>query len=269
MDKVEIYYFSGTGNSLYVARELQKRIPGTKLTPIVSLLNKGVIDTSAETVGFVFPIHFTAIPTFIKGFIKKLDLKSSKYIFAIATRVGITHSAFYDIDKTLKKKGKKLDAYFSLNMAGNDPKFEYKVPTEEELLKLHSEVLNRLDLIEKVIINKEKNWEKDNHATITIPSILMRLIPAFLAISERLGFQENFYSDFNCSGCGTCEKVCLSKKIKMVNNKPVWQKSVKCYHCSACLNYCPMQSVQIKSHTEKNGRYPHPYATVEDIVGQK
>ena len=56
----EIYYFSGTGNSLHVARELQKRIPETNLIPIVSLLNNNVIETNGETVGFVFPIHFSA-----------------------------------------------------------------------------------------------------------------------------------------------------------------------------------------------------------------
>jgi len=39
----EIYYFSGTGNSLHVAKELQKRLPETNLIPIVSLLNKDVI----------------------------------------------------------------------------------------------------------------------------------------------------------------------------------------------------------------------------------
>jgi len=56
----EIYYFSGTGNSLYVARELQKRIPETNLIPIVSLLNKDVIEIKGETLGLVFPIHYTA-----------------------------------------------------------------------------------------------------------------------------------------------------------------------------------------------------------------
>ncbi len=31
MSKIEIYYFSGTGNSLHIAREIQKRIPDTTL----------------------------------------------------------------------------------------------------------------------------------------------------------------------------------------------------------------------------------------------
>ena len=51
----EIYYFSGTGNSLHVAKELQRRIPETSLVPVVRLLDEESIETHAETVGFVFP----------------------------------------------------------------------------------------------------------------------------------------------------------------------------------------------------------------------
>jgi len=88
-------------------------------------------------------------------------------------------------------------------------------------------------------------------------------------------YNVDFYSDSKCVGCGTCEKVCLSGKIKLINKKPVWQEDVKCFYCHACLNYCPEQSVQIKSsrllksHTDKNKRYSHPYATADEIAGQK
>lgn len=58
----EIYYFSGTGNSLYVAKELQKRIRETKLISIVNLLNRDFIKFSSDTVGFVFPIHLAMAP---------------------------------------------------------------------------------------------------------------------------------------------------------------------------------------------------------------
>jgi len=88
-------------------------------------------------------------------------------------------------------------------------------------------------------------------------------------------YDVEFYSNSKCAGCGTCEKVCLSGKVKMVNEKPVWQEDVQCFYCDACLNYCPEQAVQIgsnrflKSYTEENGRYFHPYATADDIAGQK
>ena len=37
----EIYYFSGTGNSLFIAKELNKRLPESKKIPIVqSIQNK-------------------------------------------------------------------------------------------------------------------------------------------------------------------------------------------------------------------------------------
>jgi len=269
----EIYYFSGTGNSLHVAKELQERIPKANTIPIVSLLNKDVIKTKGETVGFLFPIYFTAIPIPVKNFIKKLNLKSAKYVFAIATRLGTPHSAFTDIEKILKKKGKSLDSHFVLNMANNDPKYDYKAPTNKEIKKLVSVVHNKLDFIHKIIINKEKNREKDTNITDPVPSLLVKLIP-FINIfirpfAEFIGFKSHYYVDSKCTGCGTCEKVCLSKKIKMLNGKPVWQKNVKCFYCYACINYCPKQSVQIKSFTEKNGRYSHPYATANDIAGQK
>ena len=76
----EIYYFSGTGNSLHVAKELQKRIPESKLISIVNLLKKEVIESSSDTVGFVFPIHLAMVPAPVMEFIKKLDLNSVEYI---------------------------------------------------------------------------------------------------------------------------------------------------------------------------------------------
>ena len=275
MCEVEIYYFSGTGNSLHVAKELQKRIPGTNLIPIVSLLKKDIIETNGETVGFVFPIHGMTVPIPVKKFTKKLDLKSTKYIFTIAARAGSQHRAFIEIEKILKKRGKSLNSYFTLNMASNDPKFKgWQPATSEKIAKLESEVQNRLDSIRKIIINQENSREEDSNF-IPVSYVLERLILLGMAYAEYNGAKDYFYSDSKCTGCGTCEKVCLSGKIKMVDNKPVWQENVKSYMCYACLNYCPVHAVQIKSkiymksYTEENERYFHPYATANDIAAQK
>jgi ferredoxin len=270
---IEVYYFSGTGNSLHVAKELQKRIPEINLLPIAGLLNNEVVETSGDTVGIVFPIHLAMAPAPVMEFLMKLDLKSADYIFAIATRAGSPHRAFIDLDKILKKKGKFLDSFFTLNMASNDPKFEgWNKATDEEIADLEAEVQNNLDYIQKIIINKEKSREKDTSFKVSMPvfSILSPILPLLNKM-----YNVDFYSDSKCVGCATCEKVCLSGKIKVINKKPVWQEDVQCFYCHACLNYCPEQSVQIKSsrllksHTDKNKRYSHPYAMVDDIAGQK
>lgn len=281
--KVEIYYFSGTGNSLYVAKELHKRSPESNLIPMVSFLSHDVIETNGETVGFVFPSHGMTIPIPVKKFLDRADLKSSKYIFAIATRGGTEFRGFDKMEILLNNKGKSLDAYFLFNMPNNDPKFKiFKVPTMEEFAKVELEIQNRLNLIQKIIINQEIHKEKDippepltNHFPPVLAWMMERLIISAQNSLENKSIKDYFYSDLKCTGCGICEKICLSKKVKMTNKKPLWQEDVICFMCYACLNYCPVHAVQLnskwymKSYTKRNGRYPHPWATVDDIVGQK
>jgi hypothetical protein len=147
---------------LHIAKELQERIPGSDLMPIVSLLNEDTIETKADTVGFVFPIHGMTVPVPVKKFIKKLNVNSTEYLFAIATRAGTRHNAFISIDKLLEKKGKKLGSYLTINMASNDPKFkDWRPAAKEEFARLESDARNRLDAIQKVIVNRETYREND------------------------------------------------------------------------------------------------------------
>jgi hypothetical protein len=47
-DSTEILYFSGTGNSLFVARELSKDISNSQITPIAACLSKNMCGSSAD-----------------------------------------------------------------------------------------------------------------------------------------------------------------------------------------------------------------------------
>lgn len=275
MSKVEIYYFSGTGNSLYVAKELQKRIPQVELIPIVNLLRKDAIETHAEIVGFVFPLHGMTLPIPVKKFLEKVSLKSSQYNFAVATRGGTKCFAFKKIDRILKKRA-HLDSHFCLNMSSNDPKFQvYDIPTNETIAKMESQIEHQIDLIKEVILNRLENRGTDLKFIAPSGFVLERLVLLGMFIAEHTHIKDYFRSDAKCNGCGVCTVVCPSQKIKIVDQKPIWQNNKLCYMCYACLNFCPQQSVQIsskwfmKSYTEKNGRYSHPYATVKDIAGQK
>lgn len=54
--KTEIYYFTGTGNSLVVARDLTKELNG-ELIAIPSVMSKETINIDAEVIGIVFPVY--------------------------------------------------------------------------------------------------------------------------------------------------------------------------------------------------------------------
>jgi ferredoxin len=281
--KTEIYYFSGTGNSLYVARELQKKIPNSSLIPIIRLLNKNMnIKTNAAVIGFVFPVHALTIPISVKRFLKKVDISTAEYIFAIATRGSTFFRGFELMDQLLARKKKQLHAHFILTMGLNDPKHEsYQDPGDDEIFRLETIVQKRLNSIKNIILNKRISREKDIEYTVgfsyhpLINYLLEKTVLWGMAFSEYIGGVNYFYTDDKCTGCGICEEICLAQKIKMRDKRPVWQKNVFCYMCYACINFCPVKAIQInsipgvKSFTTTSGRYSHPYAKVKDIALQK
>lgn len=275
MSNVELFYFSGTGNSLHVAKELQKRIPESVLSSIAAKASSETPKTNADVVGFVFPVHYLTLPRIVIDFITKLDLSATQYIFAIGTRGGTPSNALQDMDKLLKRKGKKLDAAFLLNMGENDMKFKgYVTPTPEKIAELESAVLDRLGTIERVIRNREPSREEDTQILHPFSPVLLKFMSVLTPLITKKERTE-FFSDEKCTGCGTCAKVCLTNKIKMADNKPLWRKEMPCYACFACINYCPVQAVQVKStpalksYTSVQGRYHHPAVTANEIAEQK
>lgn len=280
----EIYYFSGTGNSLHVAKELQKRIPKARLIPILSLVDKESVITNAETVGFVFPHYASSLPKTVHAFIETLDLGSAGYLFAIATRGRTKTMAFAEIDKILLGKGRRLDSHFVFTMpSGSEPlvKGYASQITEERIHRLESEMLARLDSIQRIFVDQKISREEDTGATppprFLAPFVpLIELVsPLLVPLGKMVETSFDFYCDEKCTGCGVCEDVCLAEKVQMVDGRPVWQEAAKCHGCFACLNFCPEESIQVESkwylqsYTEQNGRYHHPDITARDIARQK
>ena len=75
----EIYYFSGTGNSLVVARDIAERIGG-KLISIPAVIDEERIEIDADALGIVLPAYYMRMPRIVEGFIGKLTNLQSKYI---------------------------------------------------------------------------------------------------------------------------------------------------------------------------------------------
>jgi ferredoxin len=279
-----LYYFSGTGNSLHAARELQRRLPGSDLIPIIPLLKNGRVRTSADTVGLVFPNFCLTIPIPVHDLLEKADYASAQYIFAVCTRGGTPSEAFNYINQVLSKQGRSLDAQFNLTMPWNHPLGEEDLPsraTRERVQHLESEMKKKLDALSRHVLAREPYLKPDTDADFDIPRWMDRLnavIPRSWNYQlHRTMYQDvvRFYSDSACNECGVCEKVCLSHKIAMVEQKPVWKDEVRCYGCFACINFCPQRAVQIrsrfpvKSATERTGRYHHPSVTYRDIAEQR
>lgn len=281
MNRVEIYYFSGTGNSLHVAREIQKRIPDTVLIPILGSLKEEVAEPRGDIIGLVFPIYLQSTPIPVREFIRKINFKPNQFLFAVTTNCGYPGKTDLYLEKLLKRRGKELDFYDTLKMISNSPKGlqpSFMIDqhwaatiTEKNISDLEENIQIKLDIITRAINNREKNTVKNSRNK---PNVLLNSMSQLLQLPmqryvENMKAKIGFYTDSTCTGCGTCEEVCPSNKIKIVQGKPKWRDEARCYYCYACFNFCPQQSILVKNYTHKDGRYKYPGITARDIAEQK
>ena len=74
-----IFYFTGTGNSLYVAKELdQNRIS------IPQVIKRERLVFSADSIGIVCPVYGHEMPSMVKEFIRRASFET-EYLFVVLT----------------------------------------------------------------------------------------------------------------------------------------------------------------------------------------
>lgn len=77
-----VLYFTGTGNCLYVARQLAGK--EGEILSIPQLMRKKQFEIEADEIGLVYPIYGHMPPYMVREFIKKAQLKA-EYKFAVLT----------------------------------------------------------------------------------------------------------------------------------------------------------------------------------------
>jgi ferredoxin len=260
--KTTIYYFSGTGNSLKIAKDLSERIEECKLEPITKYIQKKEIIATSEKVGFIFPLHYWGLPRIVYDFVEKVKLDKTTYLFAVITRSGgVNGIPLIQIERILKTKSKALSSGFFIRMPNNYI-LDDEVTPEEEQKEWFEEANRQIRVITEVIEESKKTLEVDITKT---KRGIEKINKSF-----RDNVYENdkfFYADKNCNNCGICEIVCPVNNIILVEDKPQWQH--KCLQCLACINYCPEKSIQFGQKTLGKDRYHHPEVAVKDIINQK
>jgi len=258
--KTTIYYFSGTGNSLKIAKDLSVKLENCEAIPIAKLWKQDVIIPKSEKIGLIFPLYFYGSPAIIIEFLKKLEVNKINYVFAIITSHGGGSGAtLYQINKILRKSSKHLNGGFSVRMPGNYIPM-YDITSKEKLNRDYKEAKENIEMIADII---QKNGEKVQKEALRFVG---NLISKIFIKSVNKG-DKNFYADERCNSCEICEKVCPVNNIKIIDGKPEWQH--KCQRCLACIHFCPQEAIQYGKKTIKRKRYHHPEITVNDIMNQK
>ena len=270
MTKTEIYYFSGTGNSLFVARSLSEKLGGT-LIPIVPLLKKDTVETNAEVIGLVFPIYDFKAPPIIQSFAKKFSKLDAKYVFAVATYGFMPMKAMKKLEKSIQSIGGKLSGGFVVSTPNNGIITETITAKREN--KMRKDCNAKIEKInDYVAAKKEGKLETTNILTnLILNGLFIKATPKLLGLGKEVALRGwksfAFAADSKCTGCGVCVQVCPFNNITLADGKPSWGKD--CITCFACLQWCPKAAIQAGRITVKQKRYHHPDVKISDIIKQK
>lgn len=258
-----IYYFSGTGNSLAVAKGLAKSLEGVvELHPIAGYVRKQSVEIDGDLVGIVFPVYFLSIPDLVRTFLKKLTFKSDPYIFAAATCNAQPGHSLYSVKRMLELKGKSLAAGFSIDMPGNAivGKVDMTSPPEAQKERLTKAEAKLPKIVQAISERRYDVIEGNNNFTTYVQSLLMKtFIRRFYRPAKR------FQVAGNCNHCGVCAMVCPLKNISLdLEQRPIWGS--RCETCLACFHWCPERAINMEKDTIGKARYHHPEVTIEEMV---
>jgi ferredoxin len=258
--KTIIYYFTGTGNSLAVAKKIAAALGDCELVPIALLAKTGGdVVPQAERFGIVCPVYFSGLPLMVASCAGRLDLKAVPYVFAVVTNGGGGGSAaLRQLDSILRKRQDRgIDAGFSVTMPGN-----YILMYSSPAGKKQEEILAKADEQVAGIIGPVIRCERRELPSSLFPRVLYTLLYPWFASHVHAGDRKFSVND-KCTSCGICAAICPAKNIDLVEGKPVWKHH--CELCCGCIHTCPAGAIQAGSRTATRLRYRHPSVTIAEL----
>lgn len=245
-----IFYFSGTGNSSYIAHRL-----GELTDDAVRFITPSAKPENADVLGIVTPVYSWGLPAPVVDFLKNLpEGYRPSYVYAVfvcGDETGLTPEM---LARRLKRKGLTVDAMMSVIMPNNYvllPGFnvdsrevaEGKLAAAPERVEWMASVVRHRDMVRDIVYGpwpRLKTW-------IVYP------------LFRKWGIIRKFWHhEASCTRCGLCEKVCPEHNITVGEDGPVFGD--RCVSCLSCYHHCPVKAIAYGHFTDGKGQYLNPEA---------
>ena len=247
-----IFYFTATGNSLYVAKQL-----GEHPVSIAQAVHDDKKTYRADSIGIVCPVFGHEVPGLVREFLEQATFETP-YFYMILT-YGNRHGGASELAQELLKKLGIQPSYINVLLMVDNflPGFDM-----DQQRKLDKKVEEHLSRIREDIENRRRFLSP---VTETDRAAHREFLAGKAAMPE--GILPNFYRiEEACIGCEICTRVCPKHCFHMDGHRSVWSPD-SCIHCMACVHACPMMAIRFNI-PEKNpkARYRNEHISICEIV---
>lgn len=260
--KCVIYYFTGTGNNLAIAKQLAKELGNTTILPMKELLKQKEIPAAYDWVGFTAPSYFSHVPPFVEQCMDGVIYTEKQKIFLIAGCGGNRGLSIQDMRKKVIESGKVTSLEYMVTLSGS------YILSYNAFPKWYNDFVRKMSYKK---ITKIANEMRENKSRKPLGKGIFyqekyeeRIQQSIKGMSKVC---EKYTVDSNCTGCEICTKVCPVGNIVMKDGKPVFGDS--CNQCMACIQWCPAKAIDCEQKAKNRTRYHHKDISVRDITEQK
>ncbi len=260
-EKNVIYYYSGSGNTLSVAKQVAEKLGNTDIISIYELRNDAKVPEKYSRVGIACATWFVRPPRIVREICGKMVLKRDQKVFIIATCGGYDGYVCIDLKAILQKKTDHPVQTFMLPMppdhiVGFSPFPEwadkiYLYHAKRATSKIAYKIKNDIPTRNRTGINRK------------FLTKMSSLYNSLLGV-DRDSVEGGFYTTDACTKCGICQKLCKNGNITLTEDGVVWGHD--CQQCMACIMWCPNKAIWHPNIPEKRRRYHNPDITLQDMI---
>jgi ferredoxin len=256
---MQCYVYTGSGNSLWIARQLALDFKEVTIHFMPYLTEDLKVET--DGIGIIFPIHIWGLPIRVIQFINHLQVNPETYFFALAVNAGQPAATLLQLQKLMATRQRSLALGYSMVMPSNYTPWGDPGPMDAQQ-RLYGRAQEKLKAIAGSIFRGER--KKVDRGPLWQNILFSGIYKVSYRHVQKM--DKNFWADEKCNHCGICSKICPANNIEMIDEKPVWLH--RCEQCFACLQWCPQEAIQYGEKTAQYPRYRHPEVTLEDMLEQ-